>query len=161
MANVSINNETWPIVSNQTIKRIVPLADARFSAVDPASADAEFGADLRLHHAVHITVQNGEFQSGKMQGFYNGIMFAEIGLLLFKAIHGIHGQRLVIGKINVIRLFGFSAQTHKFAVYFAVAGKFNGDILSFAVFTVDFMNGSSEELIQETYCSLRPCDAGL
>mgnify|MGYP004717764645 CR=1 FL=1 len=115
--------------------------------VDRTSADAEFGADLRLHHAVHITVQNGEFQSGKMQGFYNGIIFAEIGLLLSKAIHGIHGQRLVIGKINVIRLFGFPAQAHKFAVYFAITRKFDRDFFSFAVFAVNLMDGFADELI--------------
>ena len=50
-------------ISVRAVKRIISLTDTCFSAVDPASADAEFGANFGLHHAVHIAVQNGKFQS--------------------------------------------------------------------------------------------------
>ena len=35
-------------------------------------------------------------------------------------------------------------------IYLTVAGEFNGDVFSFAVFAVDFVNIPSLELIQET-----------
>lgn len=47
-------------ISVRAVKRIISLTDACFSAVDPASADAELGADFGLYHAVHIAVQNGK-----------------------------------------------------------------------------------------------------
>ena len=47
-------------ISNRAVKVVVSLTDACFSAVDPASADAELGADFGLYHAVHIAVQNGK-----------------------------------------------------------------------------------------------------
>ena len=51
-------------ISEFAVQRIVPLADARFPVIDSTSADAEFGADFGLPHAVHIAIQDGEFQSG-------------------------------------------------------------------------------------------------
>ena len=51
-------------MSNSAVQGIVSLAYACFPTVDFASADAEFGADFCLPHAVHITIQDGEFQSG-------------------------------------------------------------------------------------------------
>ena len=44
------------------VKDLIPLANTRLTVIDGASADAEFGADFGLHHAVHVTVQNGKFQ---------------------------------------------------------------------------------------------------
>ena len=43
-----------------------------------ASSDAEFRADFGLHHAVHIAVQNSEFQSGELQGIHKSIIFRVI-----------------------------------------------------------------------------------
>ena len=48
-------------ISKGTEVSVIALADACLSAVYPSAADAEFGADLRLYHAVHVTVQNGKF----------------------------------------------------------------------------------------------------
>ena len=38
----------------------VSFADAGFTEIYSTSADAEFGADFRLHHAVHIAIQNSK-----------------------------------------------------------------------------------------------------
>ena len=51
-------------ISKRTVQGIVSLSYACFAVVYRASADAEFGADFGLSHAVHIAVQNGEFQGG-------------------------------------------------------------------------------------------------
>ena len=51
-------------ISVRAVKRIVPLADARFAVIYSPSADAEFCADFGLPHAVHVAVQNCQFQSG-------------------------------------------------------------------------------------------------
>ena len=68
--------------------------------------------------------------------------FRVVCLLLFKAIHGIHGESLIIREVNVFDL--------SVPVGSTVAGEFNGDVFSFAVFAVDFVNIPSLELIQET-----------
>lgn len=41
---------------------VIPLPDACLAVVDGPSADAELGADFRLHHAIHVAIQNGKFQ---------------------------------------------------------------------------------------------------
>ena len=51
-------------MSNSAVQGIVSLSYACFPTVDFASADAEFGAHFGLPHAVHIAIQDGEFQSG-------------------------------------------------------------------------------------------------
>ena len=55
--------EVFGHISVRAVQVIISPTDTCFSAVDPASADAEFGANFGLHHAVHIAVQNGKFQS--------------------------------------------------------------------------------------------------
>ena len=68
-------------------------------------------------------------------------IFAVIRLLVFKAVHGIHGQSLIVCKIN-----GFDDSTTPVrsvtkkadeAVYFTVARKFNGDFFALAIFAVN------------------------
>ena len=44
-------------ISERAVKIVISLADARFSAVDFASADTEFGADFGLLHAVQIAIK--------------------------------------------------------------------------------------------------------
>ena len=51
-------------ISEFSVQRIVPLSDAHFPVIDSTSADTKFGADFGLLHAVHIAIQNSEFQSG-------------------------------------------------------------------------------------------------
>lgn len=51
-------------ISEFAVQRIVPLADACFPVIDSTSADSEFRTYFGLLHAVHIAIQNGEFQSG-------------------------------------------------------------------------------------------------
>ena len=48
------------VISKSAVKVAVPLPDAHLAVVDRTSADAKFGADFRLHHAVHIAVQDGK-----------------------------------------------------------------------------------------------------
>ena len=65
------------------------------------SIDAELGADFCLFHAFHIAIKYGKLQCRELQGFYKLIVSRVICLLLFKAIHGIHWQRLVVRKVYV------------------------------------------------------------
>ena len=79
--------------------------------------------------------------------------FRVVCLLLFKAIHGIHGESLIIREVNVFDLsvpVGSVAQKADKMIYLTVAGELDGDVFSFAVFAVDFVNIPSLELIQET-----------
>ena len=55
----------WSI-SVRAVKVVVSLTDTCFSAVDPASADTELGADFGLHHTVHVAVQDGKSQCGDL-----------------------------------------------------------------------------------------------
>ena len=47
-----------------SVQRLIPLTDTRFSEIYSSSADAELYYNFRLHHSVHVTVQNGKFQCG-------------------------------------------------------------------------------------------------
>ena len=81
-------------------------------------------------------------------------MLAVIGLFLFKAVDGIHRQRLVIREVygfddSPAPVRSITKKTDE-AVYFAVAGKFDRDFFAFAIFTVNLVNGMSYELIQKT-----------
>ena len=40
----------------------VSFADAGFTEIYSTSAYSEFGADFGLHHAAHVTIQNGNLQ---------------------------------------------------------------------------------------------------
>ena len=51
-------------ISEFAVQRIVPLSDTRFPVVYGSATDAQFRAHFGLPHAVHIAIQNGEFQSG-------------------------------------------------------------------------------------------------
>ena len=53
-------------ISVRAVEIIISLADARLAMVDSPSADAEFGADFALYHAVHVAIQNGKFQCGEL-----------------------------------------------------------------------------------------------
>ena len=70
----------------------VPLPNACFSMIDRPSADVKLGADFRLTHPVHVAGQNGKFQFGNLQCFQKYIIFAVIGLPMFKAVYGIHRE---------------------------------------------------------------------
>ena len=105
--------------------------------IDSASADAEFGADFGLSHAIHIAVQDSEFQSGEFQCIHKFVIFCVICLFLFKAVYGIHWQRPVVRKIYVFDhtvSVGAIAQAADESVYFTIAGNFDGDLFA----TVDF-----------------------
>ena len=74
---------------------------------------------------------------------YKLIVFTVIRLFLFKAVYGIHWQSFIIRKV-----YGFndsSAPVRSVAkktdevVYFTIAGKFDRDFFSFAVFAVNLM----------------------
>ena len=138
-------------MSNQirAVKRITSLSDACFSMVDRVSADAEFGADFGLSHSVHIAVWNSKLQFCQAQGFDKCIVFVVIRLFFFKAVYGIHRQCLVTVKINVWNVLHLSAVTHQFAVYFPIAGKFDYDLFSSTVFSVNVRYLLTYELIQK------------
>ena len=51
-------------ISEFTVQRIVPLADARFSVVYRAATYAKFRTHFGLPHPVHIAVEYGDFQCG-------------------------------------------------------------------------------------------------
>ena len=53
-------------ISERAVKTVISLTDACLAGVYRTSADTEFGADLCLPHAVHIAVQDGEFQNGQL-----------------------------------------------------------------------------------------------
>ena len=82
-------------------KRMISLPNTCFAVVYRASADAEFGADFGLSHTIHIAVQDGKLQRGELQGFYKFVVFRVIRLFLFKAVDGIHWQRLIIREVKV------------------------------------------------------------
>ena len=95
----------------------------------------------------------------ELQCAYKLIVFAVIGLFLFKAVHGIHWQSL-----RVCKIYGFDdspapvrSVTKKIdeVVYFTITGKFNGDFFPFAVFAVNFRCFSSCKLIEKAYSGLR------
>ena len=146
-------------MSECAVKRIVSLSDACFTVVYCSAAYSEFCTDFGLSHTVHIAVQYGKFQCGKLQVLYKLIIFAVIRLFVFKAIHGIHRQSLIIRKV-----YGFDdcsspvrSVTKKIdeVIYFTIAGKFNRYFFSFAVFTVNLIGCMADELIQKADCRLR------
>ena len=78
-------------------------------------------------------------------------MLAVIGLFLFKAVDGIHGQRFVVRKVNGFNdsstpVRSVSKKVYK-VVYFTITCKFDSDFFSFAVFAVNFIGGMTDELI--------------
>ena len=77
---------------------------------------------------------------------------------MFKAIHGIYWQCLIIREVN-----GFNdssapvrsvAQKAYKAVYFTIAGKLDSDFFAFTVFSVNLRYISACELLQKTDSSL-------
>ena len=53
-------------ISNRTVKAVISLTDACLAGIYFPSSDTEFGAYFGLPHAVHITVQDSEFQSREL-----------------------------------------------------------------------------------------------
>ena len=78
---------------------------------------------------------------------------------MFKAIHGIHRQSLIIRKINRFdnRSASIRSVTKKVykVVYFTITCKFDSDFFSFAVFAVNFIGGMTDKLIEKTDSGLR------
>ena len=134
------------------------MADTCFAGINFASADTEFRTDFGLHHAVHVAVQNGEFQRGEPQRSYKFIVLAVIGLFLL-AVDGIHRKSLIIREV-----YGFNdspapvrpvAKKADKAVYFTVAGKFDRDFFSLAVFAVNLVYFMTDILVEKADSSLR------
>ena len=94
-----------------------------------------------------------------MQGFNESIIFTVICLFLFKAVYGIGGESFVICEIDRFddrsSPVGFVTQKPDELIYFAIAGKFDGDVFSFAVFAVNLICCMTDELILKTDCRLR------
>ena len=78
---------------------VVSLTDACLTVVYCSATYSKFGADFGLYHAVHIAVQNGELQSRQLQRAYKLIVFAVIGLLMFKAVYWIHWQSFIVREV--------------------------------------------------------------
>ena len=78
---------------------------------------------------------------------------------MFKAVHGIHWQSLIVCKVygfdNRSSSVGFVAQMLDEMIYFTVAGKFYGDFFAFAAFAVNLIGAVTDELIQKTDSGLR------
>ena len=72
---------------------------------------------------------------------------------MLKAVDGIHRQSFVIHEVYGLNDSSATVRsvTKKIdeVIYFAVASKFYRDILSFAVFAVNFIGGMTNKLIQK------------
>ena len=56
-----MENEVLEHISVRSVNIAISPANARFSAVDFASADTEFSTNFGLYHTVHVAVQNSKF----------------------------------------------------------------------------------------------------
>ena len=139
------------ILSKCAVNVVISPADACFAGIYFASADAEFGADFRLPHTVHITVQDCKFQCGEPQCAYKFVVFRIIGLFAFKAVYGIRWQSFIVREV-----YGFNDSpapvwsiTKKIdeVVYLTIARKFYGDLFSSFVFAVNFIGAVTDGLI--------------
>ena len=54
------------VILKRAVKVVISLADTCLTRIYLASADAEFGADFRLYHSVHVAVQDCKFQCGEL-----------------------------------------------------------------------------------------------
>lgn len=80
------------------------VADTEFTVIHAGFRHAEDFSDLGAFPAAHVIFQHLFLFVRQVHGIHQCIRFAEVRLLMFKAIHRIHRQSLIICKIYVFDL---------------------------------------------------------
>ena len=80
------------------------IADTEFTVVHTGFRHAEDFGDLGAFPPAHIIFQHLLLFIRQVHGVHECVRFAEVCLLMFKAVHGVHRERLIICKVYVFNL---------------------------------------------------------
>lgn len=133
------------------------VADTEFTVFHTGFRHAEDFCNFGAFPSAHVIFQHLLLFIRQVHGVHECVRFAEVCLLMFKAIYRVHRQSLIVRKVYVFDLLmsvWSVAQSVDEPVYFTIASTFNGDAFSLFIFPVNLVNSPSEKLAQEIYSGL-------